>query len=87
MQKMLVIFLIIVFLAGIYVYSTNGIGNVLKKEGLENIASSCPNLLMKKDNILLLYSTDKPEEDGVNPLPFYNLDEYINYLEVQRKKE
>jgi hypothetical protein len=86
MQKMLVIFLIIVFLAGIYVYSTNGIVNVLKKEGLDNISSSCPNLLMKKDNILLLYSTDKPEEDGVNPLPFYNLDEYINYLEVQRKK-
>jgi hypothetical protein len=88
MQKpMITIFLIIVFLAGIYVYSTNGLLHILKdKEGLDNISSSCPNLLMKKDNILLLYNSQKPEEDGVNPIPFYNLDEYINYLEIQRKK-
>jgi hypothetical protein len=58
MQKpILTIFLIIVFLAGIYVYSTNGLVNILKeKEGLDNISSSCPNILMKKDNILLLYN-------------------------------
>jgi hypothetical protein len=42
--------------------------------------------LLKKDNVLLLYNTQKPEVEGVNPLPFYNLDEYINYLEIQRKK-
>jgi hypothetical protein len=86
-KPMFTIFLIIVFLAGIYVYSTNGLDNILKKkEGLNTISSSCPNLLIKKDNILLLYNTQKPEQDGVNPIPFYNLDEYIHYLELERKK-
>jgi hypothetical protein len=60
-KPMFTIFLIIVFLAGIYVYSTNGLDNILKKkEGLNTISSSCPNLLIKKDNILLLYNTQKP---------------------------
>jgi hypothetical protein len=86
-KPMFTIFLIIVFLAGIYVYSTNGLDNILKKkEGLNTISSSCPNLLIKKDNILLLYNTQKPEQDGVNPIPFYSLDEYIHYLELERKK-
>jgi len=26
-----------------------------------------------------------PESTGTNPLPFYNLDEYINYLEIQKR--
>lgn len=91
MQKpLLSIFLIIVFLVGMYVYVTNGIPTSLKYEGMDNmkgeISSSCPNLLIKKDNVLMLYNTKMPEVDGVNPIPFYNLDEYINYLEIQRKK-
>jgi len=90
-KPLLTIFLIIVFLAGIYVYATNGLFKSLKlTENLETntntISASCPNLLLKKDNVLLLYNTQKPEVEGVNPLPFYNLDEYINYLEIQRKK-
>jgi len=46
----------------------------------------CPDMLIKSGNSLLLYNSRLPQQPGVNPLPFYNLDEYINYLDVQRKK-
>jgi len=46
-------------------------------------APSCPDLLVRKGTSLLLYNTQTPDED---PIPFYNLDEYINYLEIQRNK-
>ena len=76
------LFLLSTFLAGIYV-----VAHYDSKEGLENKAeSTCPNLLVKKGNVLMLYNTDKPVVDSENPIPFFNLDEYINYLEIQRKK-
>jgi hypothetical protein len=46
----------------------------------------CPDMLIKSGNSLLLYNSRHPEQPGVNPFPFYNLDEYINYLDEQRKK-
>ena len=81
------LFLIIVFLAGIYVIATFPRREHLtnKKDTLAD-DMSCPNLLVKKGNVLMLYNTEAAIVDGVNPLPFYNLDEYINYLEVQRNK-
>jgi len=45
----------------------------------------CPNLLVQKGNALLLYNTNKPEDEN-NPISFFNLDEYINYLEIQKSK-
>lgn len=90
-KTILFIFLILAFLAGIYVCLTNGIMNNGVKDGMDNKDSGlkptdCPDLLIKKDNILLLYNKSAPEVDGINPLPFYSLDDYINYLEIQRKK-
>ena len=72
--KLILVFLLIVFLAGLYYYST-------KVENMETMSKDCPDLLIRKGNTLLLYNT-KSKED---PLPFYNLDEYINYLEIQRR--
>lgn len=85
-------FLLFAFLAGIYVCLTNGIINTeinSSKEGIEeknSTESNCPDLLIKRGNTLLLYNSKLPEVDGSNPLPFNSLDEYINYLEIQRKK-
>jgi hypothetical protein len=81
-RKIFLFFLIIVFFFGLYVYA---IYDVKKIESMTPSESKCPNLLVKKDNTLLLYNTNAPEQDGINPMPFYNLDEYINYLEIQRK--
>ena len=81
------LFLLIAFLAGIYFIINND-----KKEGHENQygtsnnSSECPNLLVRKGSALLLYNTNQPIVENKNPIPFFNLDEYINYLEIQRKK-
>jgi cbb3-type cytochrome oxidase subunit 3 len=85
------LFLIIVFLAGLYwIFNSNiktsydKYNNKINIEQLENQDSNCPNMLIRKGNSLLLYNTSKPTDD-TNPIPFANLDEYIYYLEAQRK--
>jgi hypothetical protein len=93
------LFLIVVFFVGLYVYVFNTMPSCVRKsmnadniEGMENNESSdknisnCPDMLINQGDVLLLYNSNQPEKHGVNPLPFYNLDEYINYLEIQRKK-
>jgi len=84
-----IIFLLCTFLAGGYFYI---VGN--KMEGMENDKetdkekkedSNCPNLLIRSGSTLLLINTKLPKSE-MNPLPFYSLDEYINYLDIQKKK-
>jgi hypothetical protein len=85
----ILLFLILVFFSGMYVYATNRLNKYL--EPMENQTqnndgqSSCPTLLIKEGNALILFDPKQPQSD-TNPLPFYGLDEYINYLEIQRKK-
>jgi hypothetical protein len=76
------LFLVFVFFLGMYLtmFHKN------KVEPMETNESSCPDLLIQKGNSLLLYNTKQPNEEGKNPIPFFNLDEYINYLEIERKK-
>ena len=84
MNKIAVIFLLIVFVTGIYVVMTFPSCGCKKKEGFED--RECPDMLVQKNDRLLLYNTKQPKEDGKNPIPFFSLDEYINYLEIQRNK-
>jgi hypothetical protein len=85
-QLLLILFLLLTFLAGMYctVYlipiSTETMSN--EKEEQTN---SCPDLLIQKGTTILLYNTKQKLIPGTNPTPFYNLDEYINYLEIQKK--
>jgi hypothetical protein len=87
-----IIFLISTFLAGGYFYV---IGNKInegledknekdEKHGKDN-ESTCPDILIRSGSTLLLINSKLPKSD-TNPLPFYSLDEYINYLEIQKKK-
>lgn len=93
-QILFVLFLFIVFLAGLYfsMFYKKPCGCHNKTESMENkdqnpnAESSCPNMLVKKGNVLMLYNTNQPIVEGTNPIPFFNLDEYINYLEIQRRK-
>lgn len=85
-----VLFLMLSFISGIYFcnyhssYSTESFEN--NNKGNEKSKSdNCPDLLIKSGNAILLYDSKLPETPGINPLPFYNLDEYINYLEIQKK--
>jgi hypothetical protein len=79
----LLFFIFFIFFLGLYVYAVYIPTSV--ESMTPSAESMCPNLLIQKDNVLLLYNTDQTEKDGINPLPFFNLDEYINYLEIQRK--
>jgi len=91
MKLLFILFLIIVFLAGIY-FIFNMKPMVNPKENMENstapsqqnVSSDCPNILLKKDDKFLLYNTNLPTSH-FNPIPFASLDEYIAYLENQRK--
>ena len=86
---LVLLFLIITFLLGLYVTVFHKVsfdkkeGFSSQKEGMET--SSCPDMLVKKGNVLLLYNSKEPTGPE-NPMPFFNLDEYINYLEVQKEK-
>lgn len=118
-QTLFLLFTLITFVVGGYVYTTMNVKERLATmehehndnmektgveglfphitfEGLENnpntqsdkddpVDETCPDLLVKNGSELLLYNTRKPNKEGDNPLIFRNLDEYITYLEVQRK--
>jgi hypothetical protein len=87
----IIIFLILVFLAGMYNYSNNDNSKQIKKqktrrvrfsEGLQDKKARCPNMLVKKGNMLFLFNTTDPQDEP--PLQFNNLEEYVAYLENQR---
>jgi hypothetical protein len=86
-KRIFIIFLLCTFLLGLYITVYWDISvNLKTKENMENSTNTgCPDLLIQKGNSLLLYNTKKPE-DETNPISFFNLDEYINYLEIQKKK-
>jgi hypothetical protein len=91
-----IIFLLLTFAAGLYFCLTHKLPNVSNeecenfeghnKDGDDTESQNCPDLLIKSGNTVLLYNSKMPEKPGVNPLPFFNLDEYIHYLEIQRKR-
>lgn len=90
LKLLFLLFLLIIFFTGLYLYTFNlFFKSTCSLESFDQTSESsseeCPNLLINKGHVILLYNTSKPEEDGKNPIPFKNLDEYIQYLETQRK--
>ena len=84
-QFLLLIFLLLTFLAGLYcTVCFNTYFDETMSNQNEAVDNSCPNLLIQKGNSILLYNTNQKLEQNKNPLPFFNLDEYISYLEIQK---
>jgi len=48
-------------------------------------SSDCPNLLVQEGNKLLLLNKNKARIPGVNPIEFNNLEEYVEFVNWQRK--
>lgn len=106
-QSLLIImFMVVVFFLGLYVYSTGKLHELLFYENMENnqsatattthlpppiatstaATSSCPDLLIKKDEQYHLFNTKKPTLEGSNPLIFKSLDEYKTYHELEKSR-
>ena len=88
MYKITLIFLI--FLCGLY-FCLNYEQAVLQEafesgEQQERTTASCPNILIKSGNELLLKNTKLAEIPGVNPLRFKNLEEYVEFTDWQRSQ-
>jgi hypothetical protein len=87
-----IMFMLIAFLAGIYAILSltpappKKISENMENENAASTTANCPDMLVQRGNALLLYNSSQPVVDGVNPIPFYGLDDYINYLEIQRKR-
>ena len=80
-----VISILIIFCLGIYfIYNHD---NTKRIEGLTNNDTiRCPNMLIQKGTIFLLYNTNVAEVPGVNPIQFNNLEEYVEFLDWQKSQ-
>ena len=70
--KLLVI--AVVFILGLIVAST---------KTREPLTTQCPNLLIKKDGMYYLKNTRVPNQP---PITFNSLDDYVKFVEIQRKE-
>ncbi len=68
------------FFENTYKESFDASGNTQNTEN-----NKCPNLLIKRDGKILLYNSNQPKQDGVNPIEFKDLNEYSDYLDKQSK--
>jgi len=89
----IIVVLLLVFLAGMYVYSLQTINfvaipfdTIMKpREALQNASektAKCPNVLIRNGNMLLLYNSMDAHDEI--PVQFNNLDEYIQYYQKQK---
>ena len=76
------IFLMIVFLGGLYFYLKYTNPEIL--ENMENEAKPrCPNLLIQIGSKYYLYNSNLKKVPGVNPIEFSNLEDYTDFLKWQ----
>ena len=82
----LLIFIILVFLAGIYFIAVYSDPKSL--EALTNMMSSprCPNMLIQKGARFYLYNSTIAQVPGVNPIEFENLEDYVEFISWQRSQ-
>lgn len=80
------LFIIMVFLGGLYFYTCTCNINPKTIEGLSTMNGElrCPNLLIQKGTKYFLYNSNIAEVPGVNPIEFNNLEDYTEFLEWQR---
>lgn len=84
-RSIVTIVLFFVFALGFYLTLNMKQPVVISKlENMDNLPS-CPDMLIQKGTVLALYNTQQPIVEGENPIQFSSLDDYIQYLEIQRK--
>lgn len=89
---MLYIFIIIVFLAGIYFYTkSNSLQGRIegfedKNKELSQSNPRCPNILIQENSNFYLYNSKLAKIPGVNPVKFENLEDYTEFIKWQRSQ-
>jgi len=85
MTTSLSLFMLVVFLAGLYFCIQYADPNHL--EGLTNISvNRCPNFLIQKGARFYLYNSKLAKVPGVNPVEFENLEDYTEFLDWQKSQ-
>ena len=97
-QIIFLLFLLVTFVLGAYVYSTMDIKKMIaKSEGMEPLQNQqtiqeitpevtpegCPDLLVQHGTSYYLYDTKLPIVTGSNPLVFNSLEEYSNHYKLK----
>ena len=81
-KNVVVVYVAIVFIAGLYVCMRYNKYNIT--EGFTD--KSCPNILLQEGNFIYLYNSKRAQVPGVNPIRFNNLDEYKQFVHWQRSQ-
>lgn len=84
LNRIKIIFMIIIFLGGLYFYLVCSQNKIV--EGLTDVSGElrCPNLLIQKGTKYYLYNSNIVQVPGVNPVMFNNLEEYNEFLKWQK---
>jgi hypothetical protein len=80
-MKPIWIFIIIIFLSGLYVTLTYSSATI--QEGFK---PRCPNILVQSGDEILLKNTNLADIPGVNPIIFHNLEEYTEFVDWQHSQ-
>jgi hypothetical protein len=90
-------FLVIIlfsFFLGMYLYTTGGLNELKHMESMQGTKGSidvpqnfhgCPNLLIKKGNTIMMYNTKQSLQEGINPILFNSMDQYIQYYNKKKQ--
>ena len=76
--------IIIFFFLGFYYYVNYGkVYESMENNNNNNSNHRCPNMLIEKDGVILLYNSNLATVPGVNPIQFNSLDEYSDFINWQ----
>jgi len=78
------IFVIVLFLLGLYLYSSETIKEGFSNSNNDEKTNRCPNLLIQKGQRFYLHNTEIAQVPGVNPVEFNSLEDYTQFLKWQR---
>ena len=84
--------ILIVFLLGLYYYANysntyyNSSSNTRESSTLKSSLDKCPNMLIEKDGKIILFNSNADIQTDVNPIQFNNLEEYSEFVELQKSR-
>jgi len=81
-KYVLILFIFLLGLLFYVIYSTSSSSKEFMTDSFpfQESDNLCPDILIQKDSVLLLYNSKQPESD-TNPIPFYSMDDYLVYVE------